>query len=326
MLGKTPGGKIRVGIISAIITMAYSFQIVTASALERRMVLQKHWKRLEKEAEKDLQPRKNTRKMKKRQKYNASDNATSSATDTMGKAEPEMEKPEPETDPVVHVPVAQYVTEETDLLQLLRDNLPVISTKGASNVNCNSRNKYGGLEPSSVSAYREGQNTGINTTCGNNVGTIVRERPGNLNPSAQCSFTSSSKTSDIVSTDEPRTLNQDASLRKYHMNSSTENPNTSVLSTNIKNCKEESESATRTVTSDSGAVTGSAIDVNDDRESSSSSLMLTGLHTCGNLAPNLFRIFLANPDARFLCNVGCCYQLLTEEFWTEDGYTKGKPP
>ena len=305
--------------------MSYSFQIVTASALERRMVLQKHWKRLEKEAEKDLQPRKNTRKMKKRQieqKNNASDNATLSATDTMGKPEPEMGKPEAETDPVVHVPVAQYVTEETDLLQLLRDNLPVISTKGARSVNCDSRNKCGELEENSVSAFREGQSTGINTICGNNVGTIVRERPGNLNPSIQRSFASSIKTSDSVSTDEPRTLNQDAPLREYHMNSSTDN-----LNTNIKNCKEESESPTRAVTSDNGAVTGSAIDVDDDdRESSSSSLMLTKLHTCGNLAPNIFRIFLANPDARVLCNVGCCYQLLTEEFWTEDGYTKGKPP
>ena len=134
------------------------------------MVLQKHWKRLEKEAEKDLQPRKNKRKMKKRQ-IEQKNNATSSTTDTM-------RKPEAETDPVVHVPVAQYVTEETDLLQLLRDNLPVISTKGAGCVNCDSRNKCGELEPSSVSAYREGQNTGINTTCGNNVGTIVKERPG----------------------------------------------------------------------------------------------------------------------------------------------------
>ena len=79
--------------------MSYSFQIVTASALERRMVLQKHWKRLEKEAKKDLQPRKNTRKMKKRQieqKNKASDNATSSATDTIGKPEPETVKPETE--------------------------------------------------------------------------------------------------------------------------------------------------------------------------------------------------------------------------------------
>ena len=304
--------------------MSYSFQIVTASALERRMVLQKHWERLEKEAKKDLQPRKNTRKMKRRQiedKNNACDNAASSAADTMGKAEPETVKPEPETDPVVHVPVAQYVTEETDLLQLLRDNLPVISIKGAGSVTCDSRNKCGGLEPSLVSAYREGQNTSISTTSTNDVDTV------NLNRSAQCVFASSSKRSGSVPTDEPRTLNQDASLREDHMNPSTENPNTSLLSTNIKNCKEESESWTRSVTSDNDAVTGSAIDVDDnDRESSSSSLMLTGLHTCGNLAPNIFRIFLANPDARVLCNVGCCYQLLTEEFWTEEGYTKGKQP
>ena len=223
--------------------------------------------------------------------------------------------------------MAQYVTEETDLLQLLRDNLPVISTKGAGSVNCDSRNKCGELEPRLMSACSNGQRTSIKTTSDNNGDTIRREMLVNLNPSAQCSFASSSKTSGSTFTDEPPTLNQDASLREYHMNSSTENPNTSVESINIKDCKEESESPTRAVTSVNGSVTDSAIDVDDDdRESSSSSLMLTGLHTCGNLTPNIFRIFLANPDARVLCNVGCCYQLLTEEFWTEEGYTKGKPP
>lgn len=47
-------------------------------------------------------------------------------------------------------------------------------------------------------------------------------------------------------------------------------------------------------------------------------LMLTGLHTCGNLAPSILRIFVANPDTRVLCNVGCCYNLLDEEFTISD--------
>ncbi|KAK8395905.1 hypothetical protein O3P69_005792 [Scylla paramamosain] len=43
-------------------------------------------------------------------------------------------------------------------------------------------------------------------------------------------------------------------------------------------------------------------------------LGLVGLHTCGNLASSSLRLFVANPRVHFLCNVGCCYHLLEEEF------------
>ena len=42
---------------------------------------------------------------------------------------------------------------------------------------------------------------------------------------------------------------------------------------------------------------------------------IIGLHTCGNLAVNSMRIFLANHNAKFLANVGCCYHHLDEEFY-----------
>ena len=45
-------------------------------------------------------------------------------------------------------------------------------------------------------------------------------------------------------------------------------------------------------------------------------LYFLGLHTCGNLAPASLRIFLANPTMKLCCNVGCCYHLLDEEFYT----------
>ncbi|XP_071521829.1 probable methyltransferase-like protein 25 isoform X2 [Panulirus ornatus] len=49
--------------------------------------------------------------------------------------------------------------------------------------------------------------------------------------------------------------------------------------------------------------------INDDPH-----LGLVGLHTCGNLAPNSLRLFLSNPNVEFLCNIGCCYQLIEEKF------------
>ncbi|XP_055905028.1 probable methyltransferase-like protein 25 [Eupeodes corollae] len=51
---------------------------------------------------------------------------------------------------------------------------------------------------------------------------------------------------------------------------------------------------------------------------SSPSLCLTGLHTCGNLAPTCLQVFSAQEDFRIVCNIGCCYHLLKEEFSTDE--------
>ncbi|KAF9420120.1 hypothetical protein HW555_003533 [Spodoptera exigua] len=41
-------------------------------------------------------------------------------------------------------------------------------------------------------------------------------------------------------------------------------------------------------------------------------LLLTGLHTCGNLGPDSLRIFVQQPSTAAVFNVPCCYHLLTE--------------
>jgi len=48
--------------------------------------------------------------------------------------------------------------------------------------------------------------------------------------------------------------------------------------------------------------------------SSAECLMLTGLHTCGNLSADILRLFVATPSAHVLCQLGCCYNLLSERF------------
>ena len=45
-------------------------------------------------------------------------------------------------------------------------------------------------------------------------------------------------------------------------------------------------------------------------------LGIMGLHTCGNLAADSLKIYLANPAMMFCVNVGCCYHHLDEEFYT----------
>ncbi|CAG5043495.1 unnamed protein product [Parnassius apollo] len=42
-------------------------------------------------------------------------------------------------------------------------------------------------------------------------------------------------------------------------------------------------------------------------------ILLTGLHTCGNLGPDSLKIFKSQPSTTGLFNVPCCYHLLTEE-------------
>lgn len=43
-------------------------------------------------------------------------------------------------------------------------------------------------------------------------------------------------------------------------------------------------------------------------------LCLSGLHTCGNLASSCLRIFSENKQIEAVCNIGCCYHLLNEQF------------
>ncbi|GJQ86231.1 hypothetical protein Trydic_g8931 [Trypoxylus dichotomus] len=41
-------------------------------------------------------------------------------------------------------------------------------------------------------------------------------------------------------------------------------------------------------------------------------LGIVGLHTCGDLAPSALKIYVNNNDVRTICNVSCCYHLLSE--------------
>lgn len=53
-------------------------------------------------------------------------------------------------------------------------------------------------------------------------------------------------------------------------------------------------------------------------ENNFSGICLSGLHTCGNLASSCLRIFNENSQIYNLCNIGCCYHLLCEEFHQND--------
>lgn len=43
-------------------------------------------------------------------------------------------------------------------------------------------------------------------------------------------------------------------------------------------------------------------------------LCLSGLHTCGDLAPTCLKVFTENERISAVCNIGCCYHKITEEF------------
>lgn len=51
---------------------------------------------------------------------------------------------------------------------------------------------------------------------------------------------------------------------------------------------------------------------------------LSGLHTCGNLASSCLKIFVENKDIDVICNVGCCYHLLVEEFCVDELFGNNK--
>lgn len=45
---------------------------------------------------------------------------------------------------------------------------------------------------------------------------------------------------------------------------------------------------------------------------------IVGLHTCGNLAPASLKIYVNNEDVKMLCNISCCYHLLSEKSYDND--------
>jgi hypothetical protein len=55
-------------------------------------------------------------------------------------------------------------------------------------------------------------------------------------------------------------------------------------------------------------------------------LALTGLHTCGDLAPACFRIFASKEEFGSMCNVGCCYHLVEEEYVRSPFWIDVDPP
>uniref|UniRef100_A0A1S4H5B8 Methyltranfer_dom domain-containing protein n=1 Tax=Anopheles gambiae TaxID=7165 RepID=A0A1S4H5B8_ANOGA len=55
-----------------------------------------------------------------------------------------------------------------------------------------------------------------------------------------------------------------------------------------------------------------------------STFCLCGLHTCGNLGPNCLRLFHENPTIKGICNVGCCYHLMQEQFVVDEFYNPTK--
>jgi len=60
-----------------------------------------------------------------------------------------------------------------------------------------------------------------------------------------------------------------------------------------------------------GADIGDLVDKNFPRKNHNYGLI--GLHTCGNLASTSLRTFLTSPGCKFICNVGCCYNHLSED-------------
>lgn len=63
----------------------------------------------------------------------------------------------------------------------------------------------------------------------------------------------------------------------------------------------------------------------DDGKAQDEKWLLTGLHTCGDLASMMLRLFTQSPEITCFVNVGCCYHFLTEKQSTQDNSTVGFP-
>jgi len=50
--------------------------------------------------------------------------------------------------------------------------------------------------------------------------------------------------------------------------------------------------------------------------------LMCGLHTCGDLAAVILRLFLESEKIQRLCLIGCCYHLIEEQFF-RNPFAKG---
>ncbi|OEL24057.1 Protein RRNAD1 [Dichanthelium oligosanthes] len=58
---------------------------------------------------------------------------------------------------------------------------------------------------------------------------------------------------------------------------------------------------------------------------SSPSLILAGLHACGDLSVNMLRVFVSCEQVKALVSVGCCYNLLSEDSYEDTNTCPGFP-
>lgn len=52
--------------------------------------------------------------------------------------------------------------------------------------------------------------------------------------------------------------------------------------------------------------------------------LVTGLHTCGDLSPMIFKLFTESKEVSCVVNVGCCYNALTKDGFPMSQYLKAK--
>ncbi|XP_074557827.1 uncharacterized protein LOC141813744 [Curcuma longa] len=100
----------------------------------------------------------------------------------------------------------------------------------------------------------------------------------------------------------------------------------SSASLNENNTKESAERSSASFLGDCGIP---EIDIAKEKSLSNlydnSFLVLAGLHACGDLSVNMLRTFVDCKQVRALVGVGCCYNLLSEDFLEKAGDSCGFP-
>ena len=117
---------------------------------------------------------------------------------------------------------------------------------------------------------------------------------------------------------EYRALGQEPPVRSKHSRSKRK-PNNNDASKEVRKIDEKLKYITKFVDINTNLKLLLLESFNDRNttisEFNNDRLGLIGLHTCGNLAPNSIKLWLSNDSMKFICNVGCCYHHLDEEFY-----------
>ena len=203
----------------------------------------------------------------------------------------------------LYVPITQFVTEQTDIGALIRTHFGGDEARDQNECQQND----GDVVPRKVSQFENSNKTSTDIDSCDHISYISRTQiDSRLATESRVpeSTESSQHRLNAHSHQEPNDEHVTSQSKGYASEKRNKDTDKNVL---------ENKSFSRgTHHGSTLAFSSQAIAQNTCHQSTHT--LLTGLHTCGDLAANVLRVFTCSPHVQVVCSIGCCYHMIYEHF------------